>query len=46
MNESVLATAAQHAQREALERFERQRFGTTVDALRQALLAATDKELT
>ncbi len=45
VNESVLAGEAQRAERAALERFERQRFGTAVDALRQALGAAIEKEL-
>ncbi|GAB4814626.1 hypothetical protein N2152v2_001672 [Parachlorella kessleri] len=46
VNESALLSAAQHAEQEALSRFERQRFGTAVDSLRQALAAAIDKELT
>lgn len=45
VNASELAAAAEVAQQAALDRFERQRFGTAVEDLRQALRAAMEKEL-
>lgn len=45
LNETDLNAAAGAAQADALSRFERDKFGTGVESLRQALSAALEKEL-